>query len=103
MISFCEDRDILKYEGILFSDLYFPWQILCQGLDGEVSGTTFTVSNENFVVSGAEAGGVIYLRNADGSLDGTYEIISVDSETELTVSVIRGSSDDLANGPGGNN
>jgi hypothetical protein len=100
MISFCEDCDILKYEGVLFSDLYFSWQILCQGLDGELSGTTFTVSSDNFVVSGVEAGGVIYLRNADGTLDGAYEIVSVESETELTVSVIRCSSEDLATGPG---
>lgn len=100
MNAFCGDRDILKYEGVLFSDLYFPWQVLCQGVDGEISGTTFTASNDNFVVSGAEPGGVIYLRTADGTLDGAYEIISVDSETELTVSVIRACLDDGASGPG---
>jgi len=100
MIAFCWDRDILKYEGVLFSDLYFPWQTLCQGFDGEVNETTFTAANENFVASGAEPGGVIYLRNADGTLDGAYEIVSVDSETELTLSVIRAGIDDSANGPG---
>jgi len=29
------------------------------------------------------------LRTADGKLDGAYEVVSVDSETELTVSVLR--------------
>ena len=100
MIAFCSDRDILKYEGILFSDLYFPWQVLCQGLDGELSGTTFTASNDDFIVSGAEAGGVIYLRSVDGTVDGSYEIVSVNSETELTVSVIRASSVELPKSPG---
>jgi hypothetical protein len=100
MIAFCSDRDILKYEGVLFSDLYFPWQVLCQGLDGELSGTTFTATNDNFIVSGTEAGGVIYLRSVDGTVDGSYEIVSVDSETELTVSVVRASSVELANSPG---
>lgn len=103
MISFCNDRDILKYEGILFSDLYYPWQTLCQGLDGVVSGSTFTAANENFVVSGAEPGGVIYLRTADGLLDGSYEIVSVDSETELTISVIRADFDGGTIGPGDSN
>lgn len=100
MITFCDDRDILMYEGVLFSDLYFPWQVLCQGLNGELIGTTFTVSNDDFAAFGVQAGGVIYLRNANGSLDGSYEIVSVDSATTLTVSVIRGDGVDSVNGPG---
>lgn len=100
MITFCNDRDILMYEGVLFSDLYFSWQVLCRGLGGELSGTTFTIDDANFVVSGVEAGGVIYLRDANGTLDGAYEIVSVNSETELTVSVIRGDGVGSVSGPG---
>jgi hypothetical protein len=39
-------------------------------------------------------GQVIYLHSATGSLDGAYEIVSVNSATQLTVSVIRTDSDD---------
>lgn len=101
MIAFSDDRDLLMYEGVLFSDLYFPWQVLCQGVGGVLSGTTFTVSDGDFIVSGVQAGGVIYLRNTDGDLDGSYEIVSVDSVTDLTVSVIRGDSSSSVSMPGG--
>jgi hypothetical protein len=38
-------------------------------------------------------GGVIHVQSADGILDGTYEIVSVDSATQLTVSVVRSDPD----------
>ncbi len=89
MLVFSKDVDILKYEAVLFSDLYFPWQVLCAGSNGQISGTSFTASSEDFVSAGIASEGVIYLRSSDGSLDGAYEIVSVDSATELTVSVVR--------------
>ena len=100
MIAFSNDTDILKYEAVLFSDLYFPWQVLCQGESGVVSGTTFTASGEDFVSSQVAAGGVIYLRSDDGALDGCYEIVSVDSAMELTVSVVRADGSLATSGPG---
>ena len=51
MAVFSQDRDILKHEAILFSKLYFPWQVLCEGKDGVLSGTTsasFTLGSESF-------------------------------------------------------
>ncbi len=36
---------------------------------------------------------MIYLRSADGILDGAYEIVAVDSATQLCVSVLRGDSE----------
>jgi len=42
---------------------------------------------------------VIYLRSADGTLDGAYEIVSVDSATQLTISVIRSDSEMAAVAP----
>lgn len=93
MISFSKDRDILKYESVLFSDLYFPWQVLCQGSNGTLSGNAFTASLEDFVSCGVDAGGVIYLRTSDGSIDGCFEIVSVESTTELKISVIRADDD----------
>lgn len=89
MVSFSNDADILKYEPMLFGELHLPWQALAAGTDGALGGTTFTADGADFVNAQICAGGVIYLRSADGSLDGAYEIVSVDSATQLSVSVIR--------------
>ncbi len=99
MTTFSTDADILKYEPILFGELHLPYQVLVSGTGGAISGTTFTASGEDFVSAQVSAGGVIYLESADGSLDGAYEIVSVDSATQLTVSVIRAESDDQAVAP----
>ena len=89
MVSFSNDADILKYEPILFGELHLPWQVVAAGTGGTLSGTTFTASGCDLVTACVTPGGVIYLQSADGSLDGAYEIVSVDSATQLTVSVIR--------------
>lgn len=99
MVSFSNDVDILKYEPVLFGELHLPWQVLAAGTGGALSGTTFTAAGADFVAAQVAAGGVAYLRSADGSLDGAYEIVSVDSTTQLTVSVLRSDSADPAVAP----
>jgi hypothetical protein len=94
MVNFSNDVDILKYEPMLFGELHLPWQVLAAGNGGTLSGTTFTASGADFVSAPVTTGQVIYLQSADGSLDGMYEIVSVNSATELTVSAIRKDSDD---------
>jgi len=89
MLSFSKDVDILRYEPILFGELHFPWQVLIEGTGGQLSGTTFTKTGEDFESAAVTAGGAIYLHSSDGVLDGVYEIVSVDSATQLTVSVLR--------------
>ena len=99
MISFSNDVDILKYEPILFGELHLPWQVLAAGTGGTLSGTTFTASGIDFIAAQVCAGGVAYLQSADCSLDGTYEIVSVDSATQLSISIIRSNSTDAAVAP----
>lgn len=99
MIIFSNDADILKYEPILFGELHLQGQVLATGTGGMLSGTTFTASGTDFVSAQILAGGVIYLQSAEGWLDGAYEIVSVDSATALTVSVIRSDSDGDAIAP----
>lgn len=89
MVSFSNDVDILKYEPVLFGELHLPWQVLASGTGGTLSGTSFTASGADFVSAQVSAGGVIYLQSTDGLLDGAYEIVSVVSATQLTVSVVR--------------
>ena len=99
MISFSNDADILKYEPILFGELHLPWQVLAAGTGAALSGTTLTSGTVDFVAAQVPAGGVVYLRSADGSLDGAYEIVSVDSVTQLCISVIRPDSEAPAVAP----
>jgi hypothetical protein len=99
MVSFSSDVDILKYEPVLFGELHLPGQVLAAGTGGTLSGTTFTASGADFVSAQVSAGGVVYLQTADGSLDGAYEIVSVDSAMQLSVSVVRSDSDDAAVAP----
>ena len=99
MIKFSSDIDLLKWEPVLFRELALPSQTLCQGSDGALSGTTLTSSGASFVSSGIATGHVIYLYNCESGPDGCYEVVSVDSATQLTVSVVRLSADDDAVAP----
>lgn len=89
MVTFSSDADILKYEPILFGEFHLPWQVLAAGIGASLSGTTLTASGADFIAAQVPAGGVVYLQSADGSLDGAYEIVSVDSSTQLSISVVR--------------
>ncbi|MDO8301865.1 MAG: hypothetical protein Q7T18_01350 [Sedimentisphaerales bacterium] len=89
MNCFSNDVDLLRYEPKLFTEFYFPSQVLASGTGGTLTGTMFTKSGVDFVAAGISAGGVIYLKSAAGTLDGVFEIVSVDSATQLTVSVLR--------------
>jgi len=99
MTRLCNDVDLLKWEPMLFRDLAPADQTLCKGNDGEVDGTTFSASGASFTGSAIEAGHVIYLYDDAGTVDGCYEVVSVDSETQLTISVIRHETDAAAVAP----
>lgn len=89
MAKFSNDVDVLKYEPALFGELHLPSQVQTSGNGAVLNGTTLAAPQADFIKSSVEAGGVVHLRSADGSLDGAYEIVSVDSATQLTVSVVR--------------
>jgi hypothetical protein len=91
--------DIVRYEPILFGELHFVNQVLIFGEGGTLSGTTFSAAGVDFEAAKVSGGCVIYLRSADGAIDGCYEIVSVDSATELTVSVVRADSSGVAVAP----
>jgi hypothetical protein len=89
MNCFSNDADLLRYEPKLFTEFYFPSQVLTSGTGGVLAGTTFSAGGADFIAAGISAGGVIYLKSTDGVLDGAFEIISADSAGQLTVSVLR--------------
>ena len=98
MAKFSNDVDLLKWEQVLFRELAPASQTLIQGSDGALAAATFTAAGASFVSAGVGMGHVIYLRDG-GSLDGCYEVVSVDSETQLTVSVVRQKQEDAAIAP----
>ncbi len=99
MTKFSNDVDLLKWEPVLFRDLALPSQTLCQGSDGILSGTTFTSSGASFTNCSVAAGHVIYLYDSTNTIDGCYEVVEVDSATQLKISVVRKSVEDDAIAP----
>ena len=99
MVRFCSDVDIARYEPVLFGELSLPWQEKASGEDGQLEGVSFSSSGADFTEAGIEAGDVIHLQSADGSVEGIYEVVSVDSQTQLTVSVIRADSQEALIAP----
>jgi hypothetical protein len=92
MDLFSMDVDLLKVEPGVFSALEFSGQGLCKGANGILNGTVFTAAGENFISKGVAAGGVITLQSLDGVINAAYEIVSVDSATQLTLSIVRADS-----------
>ncbi len=99
MTKFSSDVDILKYEPVLFGELHLPGQVLASGTGATLSGTLLTAAGADFLAAGISAGGVVHLKSADGSLEGAYEIVAVNSPTQLTVSVVRSDPADPAIAP----
>jgi hypothetical protein len=94
MSYYCQDRDILSIEPIVFLGAAFPSQSLIAGSNSQSSGTTFTASGANFNSAGVEAGMVLCTYDTTPAEGSAYEIVSVDSATTLTVSVLRADTDD---------
>jgi len=99
MAKFSNDVDVLRYEPVLFGELHLPSQVQASGTGATLSGSILTANEADFLAAGIAAGGVIYLRSSDGALDGAYEIVSVDSATQLTASVVRADPADPAIAP----
>lgn len=89
MDLFSVDVDLLKVEPGVFGLAEFAGQTLCKGANGVLNGTAFSASGESFISKGVAAGGVITLQSLDGTINAGYEIVSVNSATQLTLSVVR--------------
>jgi hypothetical protein len=83
-MTFCTDVDLLHWEPSLFRDAVFASQQLLSGT-GDLNGTTFTLASGSLVTAHVAANQVIVL---SGSLSGSYPIVSVNSATQLTLSVL---------------
>lgn len=102
MRKFSRDKDILKVEPELFGDCHLPSQVIASGSDGVVSGTVFTSSSAKFSSCGVSAGNVLFMESQTQGFALAVEIVSVDSDTQLQVSVLRSDEEPLIEPPQAN-
>jgi hypothetical protein len=94
MTAFAQDRDLMRWEPILFGTLHRPAQQMAGGTLAQLQNATFTATDAGFVTKGIQAGMVLYVCDAEGELENCFDIISVDDDQTLTVSVVRPGNDD---------
>jgi hypothetical protein len=100
MSQFCLDRDILSIEPVTYLGGGFASvQSLIAGSDGTLSGATFVSAASDFTATGVQAGMVLATTSTILSEGSVWEILSVDSATQLTVSVLRSNPDAPAIAP----
>jgi hypothetical protein len=81
---YCSDVDLLHWEPNIFRDAVFASQLLLSGT-GSLTGTTFTLAAGSLSSAHVVSDEVIVL---SGALAGSFPIVSVNSATELTLSVL---------------
>jgi len=93
MSEFCKDRDLLAIEPIVFLAGGFPCQEFITGTDGALSGTTFTSPGSDFNAAGIAGGMVLCIHSTIPAEGRAFEVVSVNSATTLSVSVLRADPD----------
>ncbi|MFB3894140.1 MAG: hypothetical protein ACE15C_19220 [Phycisphaerae bacterium] len=89
MSEFCQDRDLMAVEPVIFTSGGQPGQQLASGANGAVAGTAFTAAGADFVSAGVQAGMVLCVWTTTPDEGAAYEITAVVAATQLTVSVLR--------------
>lgn len=84
MTPFCTDVDLLHWEPNICRDAAFASQTLISGT-ANLSGTTLTISAGSLINAHVGRDQIVVLSGAFG---GSFPIVSVDSATALTVSVL---------------
>ncbi|MBN1941813.1 MAG: hypothetical protein JW849_00805 [Phycisphaerae bacterium] len=98
-MSFCQDRDLLCIEPIVYLSGGAGGQSLAAGADGAIAGTTFTSAGSDFVSAGVQAGMVLCTYDTIPAEGRAWEILAVDSATTLSISVLRAEVDGPAVAP----
>ncbi len=93
MNTITHDRDLLRLEPVLFLGGGCASRTLIAGGDGVLSGSTFTSPGSDFALAALAAGMVLCTWTDAPEEPTAVEIVSVDSATQLTVSVLRESPD----------
>jgi hypothetical protein len=88
MTNFSTDADLLKWEPALAREIVLDHQCLTRGAGATSAAFSVTAESGNFVTAKVRPGHVIHLANADQGVDGFYEVLSVESETELLAGLV---------------
>lgn len=81
---YCTDTDLLRWEPHIAAEAAFSSQTLLSST-GSLSGTTLTIAAGSFAVAHVSAG---FIACVSGAIDGCFPIVSIDSETTCTLSVM---------------
>ena len=98
MTSFCTDRDLLALEPIVFLQGTASQQFAA-GSDGTFSAGVFSSASADFIAAGITPGMVLTTSTTIPAEGACHEILSVNSATALTVSILRTHDDDAAIAP----
>jgi hypothetical protein len=83
-MTFSTDSDLLLWEPSLLSEAAFMSQTLIAGT-ADLSNTTLTIAGGDLQTSHVQAEQVVVL---GGSISGCFPIVSVDSATSMTISIL---------------
>lgn len=84
MPTFATDIDLLHWEPNLLKDAEFASHTLLE-TTGDLSETTLTLLSGSLVDAQVEAGQAVFI---GGAINGSFPIVTVDSATQLTLSVL---------------
>lgn len=94
MTNFSTDADLLKWEPALLREIVLDHQCLTRGDGATSQAFTVTAAAGQFVTNKVRPGHVIHLSNADQGVDGYYEVLSVEGETQLLAGLVGGQGED---------
>ncbi|MHC4976128.1 MAG: hypothetical protein ACYTF7_05925 [Planctomycetota bacterium] len=89
-MALATDRDLLVLEPALFRQIAWTGQTLVSLTDGTLSGTSLTSATGGFEDAGVESGHVVLVNSV------ALEVVSRDSDAQLTISRLRDTVGDLA-------
>jgi len=88
MTNFSTDADLLKWEPALVREIVLDHQCLTRAEGVIAEAFTVTAAAGQFATRQVRPGHVVHLSNPDQGVDGCYEVLSVESETELTAACV---------------
>ena len=94
MTNFSTDADLLKWEPALLREIVLDHQCLTRGAGATSAAFSVTATGSKFVTAKVRPGHVIHLANPDQGVDGFYEVLSVEGETELMAGLVGGRGDE---------
>ena len=94
MANFSTDADLLKWEPALFREIALDHQCLTRGEGALSQGYEVTAPGGEFVTRRIRPGHVAHLSNPDQGVDGYYEVMSAESETQVLAAVVGGQGED---------